>query len=457
MRLYSEARNDRKLNALNDQQFRVWFRLLCMAGEGEGELRGTVDASRRRLLAIEVGDGDEDALEQVLARLQQLYLIEIVGGERIIFPSFLRRNPQMTYESATPNGVRERVRRHRAARGTDNETSLPDGGHNETSLPPASLERRDREQLDNKNPPLAPPTPPGEGDVRLGEGSQSPSPGGVRLDEEAADCSPKGPEGATEGATKVAKVDRPDGNPATPGEAAGHEGDVRSTRPAASAGTTPAGSRRRRGVVQPQYSPEFLAGFNAYPNIRGCRDGKAGASISFAALVGEEGYDAAELARAAGRYADHCRDPDARPVGIDRFYSRNAMHAGKSGRIFEQYLDDAAGAQKQSTIRTKGGKYDKYVLTVEQAYERRLGRKYCPDGGGATGEPATGPVGAADAGDGHEPGAVPVGVQGDAQRAVQPVPRPAGGGGLGVASVRFGAGPGTGPLPHEGVLPARPG
>jgi len=213
--------------------------------------------------------------------------------------------------------------------------------------------------------------------------------------------------------------------------------------------------RRRRDVVRPQYSEAYLVAFNAYPNIRGCRDGKAGASTSFAALVGEEGYDAAELARAAGRYADHCRDPDARPVGIDRFYSRNAMHAGKSGRIFEQYLDDAAGAQKQSTIRTKGGKYDRYTLNPEEAYERLTGRKYRPDGGGDTGEPAAGPVGAADGGDGHQPGAVPVGVNGDAQRAVQPVPRPAGAGGLGVASVRFGAGPGAGLLPHGGVLPAR--
>jgi hypothetical protein len=114
----------------------------------------------------------------------------------------------------------------------------------------------------------------------------------------------------------------------------------------------------RRDPQGPQYSAEFLAAHAAYPNRHGSRDGKAGASVSFAGLVAEEGYVAAELVRCSERYAARCRDPDARPVGIDRFYSRNATHAGKSGRIFEQYLDREANSHDvESALRPTGGKY----------------------------------------------------------------------------------------------------
>jgi hypothetical protein len=58
-RMYNESRNDRKLDTLADDEFRVWHKLLCCASEGKD--RGTIDADDRELLAIEVARGDEES------------------------------------------------------------------------------------------------------------------------------------------------------------------------------------------------------------------------------------------------------------------------------------------------------------------------------------------------------------------------------------------------------------
>jgi hypothetical protein len=153
--------------------------------------------------------------------------------------------------------------------------------------------------------------------------------------------------------------------------------DVQRDSALAPAATPPAARRRvRREAQAPQYSPEYLLAFAAYPNRKGSRDGKAGASVSFAALVAEEGFAAAELVRCAQRYALQHLDSDSRPVGVDRFFSRNATHAGKSGRIFEQYLDReqqaSADEDEPSSLRPPGGKYAHLSTRIADLPDPRL-------------------------------------------------------------------------------------
>jgi len=228
--------------------------------------------------------------------------------------------------------------------------------------------------------------------------------------------------------------------------------------PPGGVGDAVTGQRTRRGATRdsrPEYTPQYLAAFEAYPRQRGCRDGKAGASVSFAGLVREERYDPEELRRCAERYALAMADPDARPVGVDRFYSRLATHGGKSGRIFEQYLDSAGAEEQRSTIRTKGGKYDKHVLTPEQAYERRLGRKWdSGDTGGAAGAaPAVSDAG----GDCDAPGGVSVAKLGAAVSELPPLSGSPGSADFGVAGLRHAARSRDGSLLDGAVFPGRAG
>lgn len=78
LRLYSEARNDAKLEALSDAQFRVWFRLLCLANEQTE--RGTIANFSPRLLAVEVAHGDVALLSETLELLSELRIVETSEG-----------------------------------------------------------------------------------------------------------------------------------------------------------------------------------------------------------------------------------------------------------------------------------------------------------------------------------------------------------------------------------------
>lgn len=109
-RLYHEARNDAKLRALTDAQFRVWFNLLCLASEQKTE-RGTIRDYPDDLLAIEVSGGDIDLLRATVDRLTALRIVTR-DEQAITFSNFKRR--QYDKESDYPEHVRERVVRYRA-------------------------------------------------------------------------------------------------------------------------------------------------------------------------------------------------------------------------------------------------------------------------------------------------------------------------------------------------------
>ena len=106
--LYHEARTDRKLQTLSDAQFRVWFNLLCFAGEQPE--RGTIAAENPYLLAVEVAQGDAALLADTLDRLAKLDIVRI-DGPRIVFIHFAER--QYAKPSDRPERVADRVQRHR--------------------------------------------------------------------------------------------------------------------------------------------------------------------------------------------------------------------------------------------------------------------------------------------------------------------------------------------------------
>lgn len=108
LRLYSEARVDRKLQSLSDAQFRVWFNLLCFANEQAD--RGRFTFEDMDLLAIEVAGGDVDLLTETVERLRKLRILsdDAETGE---FRNFEKR--QYDKPSDRPERVAERVRKHR--------------------------------------------------------------------------------------------------------------------------------------------------------------------------------------------------------------------------------------------------------------------------------------------------------------------------------------------------------
>ncbi|KMZ42542.1 MULTISPECIES: DnaD domain protein [Bacillales] len=107
-RMYSEARNDAKLRVLTDSQHRVWFNLLCLAGEQFQ--RGTISGYDDELLAVEVANGDVGLLQDTLVKLEKLRMI-VRNETGIIFSSWEKR--QYDNPSDRPKSVSERVRKHR--------------------------------------------------------------------------------------------------------------------------------------------------------------------------------------------------------------------------------------------------------------------------------------------------------------------------------------------------------
>lgn len=111
LRLYSEARVDRKLQTLSDAQFRVWFNLLCFANEQRE--RGRFMLDDLDVLAIEVAGGDVELLQSTLDRLEKLKILS-VDAESCEFRNFEKR--QYDKPSDRPERVAERVRKHRATK-----------------------------------------------------------------------------------------------------------------------------------------------------------------------------------------------------------------------------------------------------------------------------------------------------------------------------------------------------
>jgi hypothetical protein len=70
-RLHSDTRTDAQLESLPDEEFRVWFRLLCFANEQPE--RGVFVGYSVRLLAVEVACGDAALLGRTIGSLVELY------------------------------------------------------------------------------------------------------------------------------------------------------------------------------------------------------------------------------------------------------------------------------------------------------------------------------------------------------------------------------------------------
>lgn len=139
-RAYQEARTDAKLRSLQDDEFRIWFNLLCYAADQEEE-RGAFDASDRFLIALECSGGDEDLLSRVVTRLSRLRIIEDTGSV-IRFINFERR--QYDKPSDAPSQTRERKRKQRAT--TRDSAETPGESRDVT---PGHAERREEESRED--------------------------------------------------------------------------------------------------------------------------------------------------------------------------------------------------------------------------------------------------------------------------------------------------------------------
>lgn len=111
-KVYDEAQTDPKLESLTDAQFRVWFKLLCLANKQEerGRIVGYEDLD---LLAVEVARGDTDLLRATLTRLAKLRIVAWSEEEGTTeFINFTKR--QARKPSDEPAAATERKRRQRA-------------------------------------------------------------------------------------------------------------------------------------------------------------------------------------------------------------------------------------------------------------------------------------------------------------------------------------------------------
>lgn len=109
LRLYTEARTDKKLATLADDEHRCWLHLLCYAAEDEP--RGVIDLTDTMIVALECSGGSEELLTRTVEKLERL---RVLGreGDFVCFEKFAVR--QYEKPSAKPEAVRERVRKHRS-------------------------------------------------------------------------------------------------------------------------------------------------------------------------------------------------------------------------------------------------------------------------------------------------------------------------------------------------------
>src|SRR5690348_8273959 len=110
-RLHAEARTDAKLESLPDDEFRVWFRLLCLASQQPE--RGVIAGFSVRLLAVEVAHGDAALLGRTLASLMELRIVEADQETNTArFTHWLER--QYDKESDWPENTRSRKAEQRS-------------------------------------------------------------------------------------------------------------------------------------------------------------------------------------------------------------------------------------------------------------------------------------------------------------------------------------------------------
>jgi hypothetical protein len=141
-RMYSEARTDRKLDLLTDEEFRIWFNLLCMASENEAE-RGTLVYDDLEELAIEVSRGDSEQLSHALSRLVTLKMCDVTR-DTITFCNFEKR--QQRKPSDLPERTRDRKRKSRLMSHDVTPPSRP-----VTRVTPLDKRREDKKRIRSSN------------------------------------------------------------------------------------------------------------------------------------------------------------------------------------------------------------------------------------------------------------------------------------------------------------------
>lgn len=135
LRLYHEARTDAKLESLPDDEFRVWFRLLCFAG-AQPE-RGVIANVSPRLLAVEVAHGDVALLQRTLISLAELCIIKTSDDAH----AFIHWNKR---QFASDN-VTERVLKHRESAKKQDETFLKRFSNGDVTIPDNRYRETDTE------------------------------------------------------------------------------------------------------------------------------------------------------------------------------------------------------------------------------------------------------------------------------------------------------------------------
>jgi len=156
-RLYSEARNDAKLRNLADDEHRVWFNLLCLAGETD--TRGVIPIDGF-VLAIEVAGGDEDLLVRTIDKLIKLRIIDRDADGHVFFAHFQER--QYDKPSDQPERVLARVKRHRQAKETP---PTPEETPRNADVTPRNAQEKNKSREEKKRiENTIPPNPPGGGD-----------------------------------------------------------------------------------------------------------------------------------------------------------------------------------------------------------------------------------------------------------------------------------------------------
>lgn len=161
LHLYTEARNDRKLETLDDAEFRVWFNLLCFSGEQDR--RGTFEVDDS--LAVEVARGDDALLAATIEKLtsRRLRILVDNGDGSFTFRAFDDRNKRKPSDESGATAERKRAQRERERMAAEEADSDPCDGEvsrpvTRSHAPVTHREeesRGDREEEQRENAPLA--------------------------------------------------------------------------------------------------------------------------------------------------------------------------------------------------------------------------------------------------------------------------------------------------------------
>ena len=149
LKLHTEARNNAKLRSLPYDVRWLWFCLLCYASEQEE--RGTIKATRK-IIAIEVSDGDIERLDRGLQELESLGLVTTRDTcdmhLEITFKKFCER--QQKYPSDSRDEQRKRKAKSRQHKKLGNVSRMSRVGHESV---PSGHDTEEDIDIDKKKPP----------------------------------------------------------------------------------------------------------------------------------------------------------------------------------------------------------------------------------------------------------------------------------------------------------------